>query len=353
MCLMRRLSFRSAVAVVVLSTVLAAPVVPPIAGSSFGAGARAAVPYEVSAWAYTDAYRTSLPMAVSAHAIDEVQGDWWYSRMDGSLSSYTPSDFVATAHSDGLRVLATVVNQGFRPGVPDSILSDPSKVRKQVNAIVNQCVTQGFDGVDLDWENMYARDRDLFSTFVQKLADSLHAQGKILGIAVVAKTSEPGTYRSQIAEDWSALGAAVDEFQVMTYEQHGSWSKPGPIADPSWMNEVIAFARTEVPAGKIWMGVPFYGYDWGRNGATTVTYVRAQRLIATHHPHIVRTASMEARFTYRRKGVRHVVYFQDNRALGAKINALLNSNPQIAGIAIWSMGGDWQGYWNLIARKLK
>jgi spore germination protein YaaH len=344
---MRRSALRAAAAGVTLLMLVVA--------ADRTAAATATAVYQVSAWDYTGAYSTSLPTATSAGAIDEVQGDWWTSSADGSLSSWSPPDFVSTVHAYGLRVLATVTNYSthFDPAISHSILSRPKKTERQVNAIVDACVSQGYDGVDLDWENMFARDRDLFSAFVQRLATALHAQGKILGIAVAAKTSEPGDWAAQKAQDWAALGAAVDEFQVMTYDYHGGWSDPGPVAPPSWMDAVISFAETEVPAGKIWMGVPFYGYDWSGGGARSVTWSKADALLTAHSATIVRTASGEARFRYRARGVRHIVYFQDSTAIADKLQVVLVDHPAIAGIAIWSMGGEDPGSWTVIHSELK
>lgn len=312
-------------------------------------------PYQVSAWAYTDAYAPSMPIAVAAGALDEIQGDWWSSRDDGSLTSWSPPDFDSTAHASGLRVLATVTNYDttFDPTIVDAILSSREKTDRQVKAIVDACVSQGYDGVDLDWENMLARDRDLFSAFVFQLAAALHAEGKILGIAVEAKTSEPGDWSSQRAQDWKALGKAVDEFQVMTYDDHGGWSKPGPVAPPVWMDSVIAFAETQVPADKIWMGVPFYGYDWSGPGARSVTWRQAHALLQSHVSTLVRTLSGEARFVYRAQRVRHVVYFQDSAAISAKLQVVLVDHPAIAGVAIWSMGGEDPAFWTLLHSSLK
>lgn len=353
---MRRSSVRAAAAGLALLLLVVSGRRTGFAGAAGGAGAaRAAGVYQVSAWTYTGAYSTSLPRATSAGAIDEVQGDWWSSRADGSLSSRSPAGFVSTVRADGLRVLATVTNYGthFDPAIAGSILSKTRRTKRQVDAIVDACVSQGYDGIDLDWENMWARDRDPFSAFVQQLATALHAQGKILAIAVEAKTSEPGDWSSQKAQDWAALGAAVDEFQVMTYDDHGGWSKPGPVAPPAWMDSVISFAETEVPAGKIWMGVPFYGYDWSGRGARSVTWHRAEALLARYGATITRTPSGEARFRYRTDGVRHTVFFQDSVAIADKLQVVLSGHPTIAGIAIWSMGGEDPAFWNLIAAELK
>ncbi len=81
-------------------------------------------------------------------------------------------------------------------------------------------------------------------------------------MAVFAKTSEPGRYDSQKVYDYRALGASVDELKIMTYSYSGPWSAPGPQAPLAWTRAVIDFARTQMPASKIYMGLPFYGFDW-------------------------------------------------------------------------------------------
>ena len=52
----------------------------------------------------------------------------------------------------------------------------------------------------------------------------------------------------------------------MTYDY--STSKAGPISPFAWVAKVAAFAVTQVPSGKIQIGVPNYGRDW----VTAVAY---------------------------------------------------------------------------------
>jgi hypothetical protein len=46
----------------------------------------------------------------------------------------------------------------------------------------------------------------------------------------------------------------------MTYDYH--FESPGPIAPYAWVDSVAAFAVTQVPAGKVEIGVAAYGRDW-------------------------------------------------------------------------------------------
>ena len=66
-----------------------------------------------------------------------------------------------------------------------------------------------------------------------------------------------------------------------------------------------------------------------------------------------RTPSREARFTFRdARGRRHIVYFQDRAAIGAKLDVLRLRHPGIAGVAIWVMGGEDPRFWPLLAARL-
>ena len=309
---------------------------------------------EVSAWTF--GARSSLKAAHGAGAIAEVQPDWYTVRADGSLvTSGVDLAYVKLAHGLGCRVLATVANWSggdFSPRVAHAILNSPAARATLIGALRTTCGALGYDGVDLDFESVPAADRDLLSSFVEELAAALHGDGRLLGIAVDAKRGEPGDWSGARAEDYARLGAAADELQIMTYAYSGPWSRPGPIAPPGWADRVIDFAVTQVDPAKVWLGVPFYGCDWWRRGAEEITWRQAVRRLQAHHVHISRTASKEARFTYRDTRGRHTVYFQDRVALAAKLDVFGRRHPDLAGIAIWVMGGEDPRFWPLIARRL-
>jgi spore germination protein YaaH len=317
-------------------------------------GAAEAAPYRVSAWTFGS--RASLARAHGAGAVDEVQADWYAVRADGSLTSDSVDPaFVGLAHADGCRVLAVVTNWAggdFSPSRAHAVLTSANARAKLVADLREACSTYGFDGVDLDIESVPARDRDLLSSFVEEAAEGLHADGRILAMAVHPKTSEPGDWSGAQAEDYARLGAALDEFQVMTYAYSGAWSRPGPIAPPGWMGRVLGFAVSQVDPAKVWMGLPFYGCDWWPGGATEITWAQAVRRRTAHHRRVTRTASGEARFIYRDWRGRHVVYFQDRTALAAKLRVLTRRDPGAAGVTIWVMGGEDPRFWPFLAGRL-
>lgn len=320
--------------------------------SAWGAMAQAPS-YAVSGWSLGD--EDSLNRAAQCRAIDEVDLDWFYSRKNGAVvQGYDDPALVAAARSAGLSVMATVSNwseakKGFDPAVPSAILRSRRKMRRHAAALAALCEKLGYDGVDLDWESLKAKERDHFSDFVEELAADLHAEGKRLAIAVSPKTSEPGGWSGAKAEDWQRLGAAVDQFKVMTYDYSGPWSPPGPIAPPDWMDAVLTFAESQVPAEKIMMGLPFYGYDWSVGSAVGLDWADAQALIARYAPTVTRDPSGEETFTYSdAMGVVHTVFFQDPLSIQEKIEVLTSRHPGIRGIAIWVLEREDPAFWGLM-----
>jgi spore germination protein len=314
--------------------------------------------YRVSAWTLGSA--ASLEAATAAHAIDEVDFDWYHAQADGSVTADNEDlDLVAAARESDLNIFATVTNTkdasgAFSRSVAAAVLASPDVRRRLVDNLVTLVEDKGYDGIDLDWEALKASDRRGFSSLVEDLAAALHDRHRFLSIAVTPKTSEPGQWDNQIFADWTRIGKAVDEFKIMTYSYSGSWSDPGPQAPLAWVDRVLSFAESKVPAGKISMGVPFFGFDWYGGAVSTVSAHRGAALAALHHVAVGRDAgSQEATLSFTDAGVAHAVYFQDQTAVAAKLAALRAHHPRIAGVSIWVMSQEAAGFWPLLARKLR
>jgi spore germination protein len=314
--------------------------------------------YRVTAWTLGDA--ASLEAATAANAVDEVDFDWYHTQADGSVTAEDEDpDLVAAARDHDLNIFATVTNSTSSGGVfgrdlAAAIMASPDRRRRFIDDLVTLVEDMGYDGVDLDWEDLKPADRRGFSALVEDLAGALHAEDRFLSIAVMPKTSEPGEWDNQKYADWSRIGKAVDEFKIMTYSYSGSWGDPGPQAPLEWVDRVLAFAERKVPPRTISMGVPFYGFDWHGGSVATVSAHRGASLAQTLDATVTRDpSSQEATMTFADGGKTHTVYFQDEKAVAAKLAALRADHPKIAGISIWVMGQEASGFWPLITRKLR
>ena len=313
-------------------------------------------PYLIGAWTFGD--RTSLDNAVKAGAIDEVSVDWLQSRADGSVAAPKyDAGFVATAKKKDCRVFVTLTDYDegqheFDQSIAAAVLATAATRSDHAATVAAWCKEHDLAGVDVDWEALKASQRDAYSAFVEELARRLHDDGREIAVDVYPKTREPGGWDAPRAQDWQRLGRAVDQFRIMTYNYSGSWSGPGPLSPPDWMDRILTFAETQVPPRRIVMGLGFYGRDWRGSTTTDLLWSEVEAIRAQDDPRESRPASRELRLDYRRGGDMHIAYFPDAVAIRAKVQMMLADHPHVRGVFAWMMGQEDPRVWPEMRRLL-
>ena len=311
--------------------------------------------FQVSAWVpYWDRARVRAAFTAHVAELNEVNFFWYEVQPDGSLRAFPGAEdaaLLALARAHDLRVLPTIMNDFDGPRVA-ALLADEESRMAHIQAIVTLAERMDYDGVEVDYEALPAEARDDFTAFIKALARTLHARDKLLSVAVHPKTDDRGTWDGPRAQDWPRLGAAVDEFKVMIYDYHWRTSPSGPIAPLDWIDDVLTYARQAVPANKIWLGLPFYGYNWVEQKGKGLVWATADELIRQHRPITRRDLSSgELYFSYTVGDVQHTVYVPDARAIALKVRLARQRHPGIAGVAIWRLGGESPDHWAAIQRE--
>lgn len=210
-----------------------------------------------------------------------------------------------------------------------------------------------YQGVDIDFEYILPEDRDAFTAFVWRVADTMRANGYHTSVALAPKTSadQPGLLYA--GKDYRAIGEAADHVLLMTYEWGYTYGPPMAVAPINQVRRVVEYALTEIPAEKIDLGIPNYGYDWplpferGVTKAVTINNVQAVR-IAIAHGAVIRFDEVAESpfFLYTENGVEHEVWFEDVRSLQAKFNLIDEYN--LRGCGYWQIMQWFRANWLLL-----
>jgi spore germination protein len=293
--------------------------------------------------------------------VDEVS-PWMYGLgsngqiiSDSGVDQTTMEANLDRLRSAGLAIVPTLANinaQGnWTYPVVARVLHTPALAKRQVAQIVSLAETNHYAGIDLDYENLQARDRQAFTAFVTSLAAALHAKGKILSVALFAKTTNAGYAPRNVAQDYAAVGKVADQVRLMAYDYHWPTSPPGPIAPIGWVRDVIKYAKTQIPASKIILGIPEYGYDWSGGHAIAIGWLQALRLSRQYHVQSHYSASSQSPwFSYTVKGHKHVVWFENAESSQAKLDVAKGSG--IGGVYLWMYGYVDPGSWSVLHKLL-
>jgi spore germination protein YaaH len=292
---------------------------------------------EVSPWVYgldnASQINTQYPAGQAASITNDLQ------RLRGAGQLVVPSIANITAGQWSYQPVARM-------------LHSPTLVSQQVAAITALVQRNGYAGIDIDYEDLHAADRQAFTSFITRLAAALHARGKVLSVAVFAKTSNAGTDPRNLAQDYAAIGRVADQVRLMGYDYHWASSPPGPVAPVSWMRAVLHYAKTQIPSSKIILGVPLYGYDWSGGHAAGISWLQALRLSRQYHaaPHYD-TTSQAPWFSYTdTAGARHTVWYENAASSRAKFGVAQGAG--IGGVYLWMFGYEDTATWSALHQVL-
>ncbi len=196
---------------------------------------------------------------------------------DGNLIFRAEEDLPAVVkkcHEAGVRVFISIAGGGIneeRAGYWLSALQ-PENRTAFVKKITDFVTTYDLDGVDVDIEwNLIPTIGGLYTPFVVELKNALHALGKEISSAL----NVAGLHKDITQESLNAY----DFINVMVYDKTGPWrpNDPGPHAPFSYAEEALQYWTEErkIPAEKLTLGVPFYGYEFD-----TMRSVSYQKIVA-------------------------------------------------------------------------
>ncbi|NQU36487.1 MAG: hypothetical protein HQ526_02685, partial [Actinobacteria bacterium] len=184
---------------------------------------------------------------------------------NNSLSSGTRASVLAQLKGRGALVMPSITD-GTGAGHMSAVMRNAAKRAALVNQISNLVNSNGYDGIDLDFEKFafsdgqasWSKTRPAWVRFIKQLSAVLHADGKKLAVAVPPMGVPNGDYW---VYDWPAIGPHVDKLRIMAYDY--AYSVPGPVGGPlSWVKQIAAYAASVMPPDKVQLGTPTYGRDW-------------------------------------------------------------------------------------------
>ncbi|MBP1762741.1 MAG: chitinase [Firmicutes bacterium] len=227
-----------------------------------------------------------------------------------------------------------------------SVLTDATTRNTAISNIVKTVTDNKYDGVNIDFELLPAKNRDDLTVFIRDLAKQLHSQNKMVSVSVMPKLD--GLEEIGAAYDYGALGKLTDFVTIMTYDKHAAATKPGSVSPYKWVEKNIKEALKSIPANKLVVCIGAYGYDWPvpEVGETKYIGMREAQQRADSHKAKVKwdDDSQSAYFFYWDGGVKHEVWFENGFSITRKV--ALAKKYNIRGVAIWRIGFEDKQYWS-------
>lgn len=268
----------------------------------------------------------------------------------GTISGKHISKPISLVRSAGGQVLALVNNingSNFNSNTIHRMLNSSSARSRAVSGISRLLIENGYQGVNIDFENVPARDRTYLTAFFKELAAVLRPKGLLVTASVPAKTYNDTRSAHSGAYDYAAIAPYVDQLMIMAYDEHYAGGSAGPVASYPWVEKVIQYARKYYPSNKIVLGIAGYGYDWTNRSGKAKNYTAIQNLISKYKvaPKWHSTYKVPY-FTYKSWGITHQVWYENSHSTATKMTLVKKYN--LRGVALWRLGYEDPNIWTII-----
>ena len=251
-------------------------------------------------------------------------------------------------------LVLTPFTQGvFNNQLIQTLVEEESVRENVITNLLKVVEEKGYVGVDVDFEYVRAQNREGYAEFVGELRAAMNEKGYRVSVALAPKTSSDQKGLLYEGIDYALLGEQADRLFLMTYEWGYSYGPPMAVAPLTKVRQVVEYALTQIPAEKLLMGIPNYGYNWtlpyekGVTKAETIGNVGAVRLAVEYGAPIQYDQEAQSPyFIYRNQGREQEVWFEDVRSIAAKIE--LAKEYELYGVGYWNLMRPFRANWIML-----
>ena len=292
--------------------------------------------------------------------VNVVSPSFFYIDANGNLKENVGASgqaYIEWAHANGYKVWPMVSNADAGIKVTSTILNSYTKRQKLIDSIVEKCVEYGVDGINMDFENMYEKDKGKYSRFIIELTPRMKELGAVTSVDVTAPDGDPNW---SLCFDRNVIGDVADYLVFMAYDQYGTSStKPGTTAGYNWveisLKKIIEY--DEVKTDKIILGIPFYTRIWTVNqegsivSRNVVNMIDINKSIPSNVEKQWNDDLKQYYVEYQSGKNTKKMWIEDGKSIEAKVS--LVTKYKLGGTSGWEKDRETSNIWTIIKNELE
>lgn len=318
-------------------------------------------------WEYAANYTPNRLDQEKIEGLDIISPTWLYVKnTSGDVKSATISkEYITWAKSKGYKLWPILKNDDIGLEKTSILITDMKARENLINNVVKIALDYGFDGINIDFENMKKKDKNEFSQFVREISATLRRNGIISSVDV---NVPDGSETWSLCYDHKPISDACDYMMLMAYDQYGR-TLAGPVASLAWVenNIIKVVEREKVDKNKLVLCVPFYSKyrkdkivmsgdeETYKNISYATLYMKSIKNYVDN-PKYKESITWDEEMgqyyiEYRNQNILERMWIEDEEALKEKVN--LVNKYDLAGVASWRWGFETPEAWSTINDELK
>lgn len=285
---------------------------------------------------------------VNAKALTVISPTWFkVCDNEGGFTSFASQSYVDKVHGMGMEVWGLVENIEYKDSIDMyEILSSTTTRAKLIDGLVNEALSYGLDGINVDFEQISSDCGEHFIQFIRELSIPCRKNNLVLSVDNYVPMGGTDHY------DRTEQGIVADYVIIMGYDEHYAGSREaGSVASINFVEDGIEQTVAQVPPEKVINAVPFYTRIWetkdGAIGSQAVGMDVAEEYVRAHNiPVEWNEETCQNYGEYTEGGSLFQVWLEDESSIEVKLNIM--DKYQIAGVACWRLGFEKPAVWDKI-----
>ena len=260
-------------------------------------------------------------------------------------------EYINWAKQNNYQIWPIVSNES-RIETTSEVLNDYKLRQKLINNIMVLVEKYNLDGINMDFENMYKDDKDMYSRLIIELYPRLKEKGLELSVDV---TAPDGSETWSLCFNRNVISDNSDYIVFMAYDQHtASSTEAGTVAGYNWVKtNVDKFLGQEgVPKEKLILGIPFYTRVWTENangeliGKSAIDMKDIYSIIPFNIERKWDEDLKQYYAEYTDGANLKKIWIEDEASIKEKL--MLARDYDLAGVAFWEKDRETEDVWSLV-----
>ena len=284
-------------------------------------------------------------------AIDII-GPTWFNLVDDFefFEDLSNDDYIKYVKESKKEIWA-VFSNSFDPDLTSNLMNNGIKRSQIIDKIIEITQKKGFDAINIDFENIYLKDKDMFSAFIKELYCKARAENILVSVDITILSK---TENWSLCYDRKVISKYADYIMLMAYDENVSGT-PGSVSSLPWVEYGVKNILEYAPNEKIVLSIPFYTRLWETCEGESGLKVKSTALKIQTAQNVIEELEMKLIFdkitgqNYAEKivdGITYMIWNEDKTSLTKRVEIVRKYD--LAGYAVWTLDYGTDEMWNLI-----
>lgn len=277
----------------------------------------------------------------------------WHKMIDNEnekyFSDFSNEEYIQYVQNNDVQVWGTF-NNSFDKDLTSKLLNNGEKRSEIINNIISISKEKGYDGINIDFENIYLEDKDVYSAFIKELYCKVKREGIIMSVDIAVMSNSP-TWSQCF--DRKAIGKYSDYVILMAYDENVN--NIGSVSSIPWVEYGVENLLGYVNSEKIILGVPFYTRLWCSKEDNGVYTTDSSALKLTTAKERIDKLNIELKYdeekgqNYGEKvidNIKYTIWNEDEVSLNNRLSIV--SKYSLKGTAVWCLDYGSDDMWKLL-----